>query len=41
MAGIWKSKVVPKITSVFGGGKKKAAAAEAVKSFDESKVGVT
>lgn len=37
---IWKSKVLPKIKLVFvkSGGKKAAAAAELVKSFDESKV---
>ncbi|KAG2657863.1 hypothetical protein PVAP13_1KG138800 [Panicum virgatum] len=36
---IWKSKVLPKIKLVFAksGGKKAAAAAELVKSFDESK----
>lgn len=38
MASVWKDKVLPKITSVFSSGKKKAAAAEAVKSYDESKV---
>ncbi|CAD5188427.1 unnamed protein product [Musa acuminata subsp. malaccensis] len=38
MANIWKSKVLPKIKKVFGsGGSKKAAVAEAIKSFDESK----
>lgn len=38
--GYWKSKVLPKIKKVFekNGSAKKAAAAEAVKSFDESKV---
>jgi len=37
---IWKSKVLPKIKLVFAksAGKKAAAAAELVKSFDESKV---
>jgi hypothetical protein len=37
---IWKSKVLPKIKLVFvkSAGKKAAAAAELVKSFDESKV---
>jgi len=39
---IWKSKVLPKIKLVFAksGGKKAAAAAELVKSFDESKEGI-
>lgn len=39
---IWKSKVLPKIKLVFvkSGGKKAAAAAELVKSFDESKEGI-
>ncbi|URE47766.1 salt stress root protein [Musa troglodytarum] len=38
MADVWKSKVLPRIQKVFGGGSsKKAAAAGAVKSFDESK----
>ena len=38
--GYWKSKVLPKIKKVFekNGTKKSAAAAEACKSFDESKV---
>lgn len=37
---IWKSKVLPKIKLVFvkTGGKKAAAAAEIVKSLDESRV---
>lgn len=36
--GYWKSKVLPKIKKVFDkNGPKKAAAAEAVKSFDDSK----
>ncbi|KAF3450113.1 hypothetical protein FNV43_RR06193 [Rhamnella rubrinervis] len=37
--GYWKSKVLPKIKKVFekNGTAKKAAAAEAIKSFDESK----
>ncbi|KAL8151526.1 hypothetical protein V2J09_021334 [Rumex salicifolius] len=36
--GIWKEKVYPKIQKIFGkDGTKKAAAAEACKSFDESK----
>lgn len=37
---IWKSKVLPKIKLVFAksAGKKAAAAAELVKSIDESKV---
>ncbi|KAH7544848.1 hypothetical protein FEM48_Zijuj01G0029600 [Ziziphus jujuba var. spinosa] len=37
--GYWKSKVLPKIKKVFekNGSAKKAAAAEAIKSFDESK----
>ena len=36
----WKTKVLPKIKVVFakGGNAKKAAAAELIKSFDESKV---
>jgi len=39
---IWKSKVLPKIKLVFAksAGKKAAAAAELVKSFDESKEGI-
>ncbi|URE17009.1 DREPP plasma membrane polypeptide [Musa troglodytarum] len=38
MANIWKSKVLPKIKKVFGSsGSKKAAVAEAIKSFDETK----
>lgn len=39
---IWKSKVLPKIKLVFAksGGKKAAAAAELLKSFDESKEGI-
>ncbi|XP_066382101.1 plasma membrane-associated cation-binding protein 1-like [Miscanthus floridulus] len=39
---IWKSKVLPKIKLVFvkSAGKKAAAAAELVKSFDESKEGI-
>ncbi|XP_074591770.1 plasma membrane-associated cation-binding protein 1-like [Curcuma longa] len=37
MGSIWKSKVLPRFASVFGSSKKKTAAAEAVKSFDESK----
>lgn len=37
--GYWKTKVLPKIKKVFEkNGTKKAAAAEASKSFDESKV---
>ncbi|KAL5211217.1 hypothetical protein ABZP36_022064 [Zizania latifolia] len=38
----WKSKVLPKIKVVFakGGSGKKAAAAELLKSFDESKEGI-
>ena len=37
--GYWKTKVLPKIKKVFEkNGTKKAAAAEAIKSFDESKV---
>jgi len=37
--GYWKSKVLPKIKKVFEkNSTKKAAAAEATKSFDESKV---
>lgn len=38
--GYWKEKVLPKIKKVFDktGPKKAAAAAEACKSFDESKV---
>lgn len=37
--GYWKSKVLPKIKKVFEkNGAKKTAAAEATKSFDESKV---
>ncbi|OEL25601.1 Plasma membrane-associated cation-binding protein 1 [Dichanthelium oligosanthes] len=38
----WKSKVLPKIKLIFAktGGKKAAAAAELVKSFDESKEGI-
>lgn len=42
MADVWKSEVLPRIQKVFGGGgsSKKVAAAEVVKSFDESKVGV-
>lgn len=35
--GYWKSKVLPKIKKVFEKNGKKAAAAEASKSFDESK----
>lgn len=36
--GYWKSKVLPKIKKVFDkNGPKKAAAAEACKSFDDSK----
>ncbi|KAK4801259.1 hypothetical protein SAY86_021746 [Trapa natans] len=35
--GYWKSKVLPKIKKVFEKNGKKAAAAEACKSFDESK----
>lgn len=34
----WKSKLLPKIKKVFEKNGKKAAAAEACKSFDESKV---
>lgn len=35
----WKSKVLPKVKKVFGkNGVKKAAAAEACKNFDDSKV---
>ncbi|RWW70977.1 hypothetical protein BHE74_00021317 [Ensete ventricosum] len=38
MANIWNSKVLPKIKKVFGSnGTKKAAVAETIKSFDESK----
>ncbi|THU54642.1 hypothetical protein C4D60_Mb10t27300 [Musa balbisiana] len=39
MADVWKSEVLPRIQKVFGGGgsSKKVAAAEVVKSFDESK----
>ncbi|KAF0932358.1 hypothetical protein E2562_010304 [Oryza meyeriana var. granulata] len=38
----WKTKVLPKIKVVFakGGSSKKAAAAELIKSFDESKEGI-
>uniref|UniRef100_A0A0D9YQJ4 Plasma membrane-associated cation-binding protein 1 n=1 Tax=Oryza glumipatula TaxID=40148 RepID=A0A0D9YQJ4_9ORYZ len=38
----WKTKVLPKIKVVFakGGNAKKAAAAELIKSFDESKEGI-
>jgi len=37
--GYWKSKVLPKIKKVFEkNSSKKAAAAEATKSFDDSKV---
>ena len=37
--GYWKSKVLPKIKKVFEkDSAKKAAAAEATKNFDESKV---
>lgn len=37
--GYWKSKVLPRIKKVFEkNGTKKAAAAEACKSFDDSKV---
>jgi len=37
--GYWKSKVLPKIKKVFEKNtSKKAAAAEATKSFDDSKV---
>lgn len=38
--GYWKSKVLPKIKKVFEktNNTKKTAAAEATKSFDESKV---
>ena len=38
--GYWKTKVLPKIQKVFGkdNAKKAAAAAEACKSFDETKV---
>ncbi|KAK7856171.1 plasma membrane-associated cation-binding protein 1 [Quercus suber] len=41
--GYWKSKVLPKIKKVFekNGTKKSAAAAEACKSFDESKEQIT
>lgn len=35
---MWKSRVLPKIKKLFGSNGKKAAAAEAIKSFDESKV---
>ncbi|CAK8531756.1 unnamed protein product [Lathyrus sativus] len=39
--GYWKTKVLPKIKKVFEkNGTKKAAAAEASKSFDESKEGI-
>lgn len=35
----WKTKVLPKVKKVFGkNGTKKAAAAEACKNFDDSKV---
>lgn len=37
MTNYWKSKVLPKIKKVFEN-PKKAAAAEACKNFDESKV---
>ncbi|WOK97234.1 plasma membrane-associated cation-binding protein 1-like [Canna indica] len=37
MVNYWTSKVLPKIKKVFDNGGKKAAAAEACKSFDESK----
>ncbi|XP_042474283.1 plasma membrane-associated cation-binding protein 1-like [Zingiber officinale] len=37
MGSIWKSKVLPRFANVFGNSKKKTAAAEAVKSFDDSK----
>ena len=37
--GYWKSKVLPKIKKIFEkSGTKKTAAAEACKSFDDSKV---
>ncbi|RRT69905.1 hypothetical protein B296_00002749 [Ensete ventricosum] len=39
MVNYWKSKVLPKIKKVFDRNGKKAAAAEACKSFDDSKVG--
>ncbi|RZS27948.1 hypothetical protein BHM03_00061484, partial [Ensete ventricosum] len=39
MVNYWKTKVLPKIKKVFDRNGKKAAAAEACKSFDESKVG--
>lgn len=41
--GYWKAKVLPKIKKVFetAGSKKTAAAAEASKSFDESKEAIT
>lgn len=38
MVNYWKSKVLPTIKKVFDRNGKKAAAAEACKSFDESKV---
>lgn len=39
--GYWKSKLLPKIKKVFDkGSSKKAAAAEATKAFDDSKVGI-
>lgn len=38
MVNYWKSKVLPTIKKVFDTNGKKAAAAEASKSFDQSKV---
>ncbi|XP_068664804.1 plasma membrane-associated cation-binding protein 1-like [Aristolochia californica] len=38
--GYWKSKVLPKISKVFGKNGKKSAAAEASKGFEESKEGI-
>lgn len=36
--GYWKAKVLPKLKKVFDNNGKKAAAVEACKSFDDSKV---
>ncbi|URD87995.1 DREPP plasma membrane polypeptide [Musa troglodytarum] len=41
MVNYWKTKVLPKIKKVFDRNGKKAAAAEACKSFDESKEEIT
>ncbi|CAL9110730.1 unnamed protein product [Musa textilis] len=41
MVNYWKSKVLPKIKKVFDRNGKKAAAAEACKSFDDSKEDIT